>query len=293
MLPMPLPPIATTYLSDAAFPASLRNLAVPPQQLYHWGDLNILNSPCISVVGSRAISAYAERVLECLIPPLVRAGITVVSGLAYGVDAYAQKLALQAGGLVTAVLGSGLHRMYPAAHTNLALEIVSKGGLVCSEFAPEIGPQKAFFPQRNRIVAGLSKVTLIIEAAAQSGTSITARFALEAGREVAVVPGDIFAQQSAGVHELLKQGAHPITTPRDILDLYGMTEDSLAATPEKRASLTDDQITLYDFMSSGGVSFEDLHQHTGFSISYLQSILSLLELEGIIYFKADQWHRIL
>jgi len=239
------------------------------------------------------MSTYAELVLEYLVPSLVRAGITLVSGLAYGVDAYAQKLALEAGGKVVAGLGSGLHRLYPASNTNLALEIVAKSGLVCTEFAPDVGPQKAFFPQRNRIVAGLSKVTLIIEAAEQSGTSITARFALEAGREVAVVPGDIFAKQSAGVHELLKQGAHPITTPRDILDLYGIPDDSSAVLPKKRAGLTDDQTTLYDLMSSGGASFEDLHQQTHFSLSYLQSILSLLELEGIIYFKANQWHRIL
>lgn len=287
---MPTFSIQTVHFSDPQYPSMLKALADPPPSLYYAGDISVLENLCVSIIGSRSMSRYGEQVVRHLVPGMAESGLVVVSGLAYGVDSFAQTLAIKAGGKVAAVLGSGLQQIYPAAHTYLAEDIVEHGGVVMSELSPDTGPQKRFFPLRNRIVAALSKVTVIIEAALRSGTSITARQALEVGREVAVVPGDIFSPQSEGVHLLLKQGAHPVTSVRDILDLCGII---LPDTPMRKPVLTEEQTTLYDLISSGGTQLAELRDRTHLSLSHLQSTLSLLELEGLIYCKGSQWHRIL
>ena len=289
---MPTPSLALVFAGDAAYPEALNQVYKPPPQLYYRGSLDCLQAPCLSVIGSRKMSAYGERVLRLFVPTLVEAGLTLVSGLAYGVDAFCHKLAVEAGGRCAAVLGNGLHTIYPPSHTDLADAIVKTGGCLLSEFEPDEPPLPDHFPRRNRIVAGLSQVTLIIEAAERSGTFSTARQALEAGRDVCVVPGDITREQSVGVLRLLKDGAMPVVSPQDVLDLYSITLET-APLAAKMPTLTGAGKTLYDLIPSDGISLDELSSLMKLDISRLQSILSDLELEGHIHTKANRWHRIL
>jgi len=289
---MPMPPLCLVAPADAAYPVSLEQLYAPPERLSYKGDLACLKAPCLSVIGSRKMTDYGEHVLRLFVPTLVRAGLTLVSGLAYGVDSFCHRLAVEAGGRCAAVLGNGLNSIYPPSHAGLAEDIIETGGCLLSEFEPDEPPLPHHFLQRNRIVAGLSKITLIVEASERSGTFSTARQALEAGRDVCVVPGDITREQSAGVLRLLKEGALPVTSAADVLELYGIDPKN-AILGSHKPILTGEAASLYDLISSDGISLDALERRSGLGIANLQSVLSALELEGHIYSKANQWHKIL
>lgn len=178
--------------------------------------------PRVAIVGSRKISAYGRTVTARLAGELAKQGVVIVSGLAYGVDSVAHRAALEAGGLTIAVLPSSLEAIYPAAHRNLARQIVEQGGALLSEYS-DIGPVwKNQFIERNRIVSGIADALLITEAAINSGTMHTARFALEQGKEVLAVPGNITSQTSEGTNNLLKTGATPVTSVQDVLNALGL-----------------------------------------------------------------------
>jgi DNA processing protein len=181
----------------------------------------------LAVVGSREHSPYAARAVEALLPPISRAGITIVSGLAHGVDALAHQSALDGGGSTIAVLGSGLShaRLYPSANRGLAERIITNGGLLLSEFPPQTAPLKQNFPRRNRIISGLAQATLVIECREKSGALITAACALEQNREVLAVPGEISYEFSRGPNNLIKQGAKTITKAEDILEIFPTCDD--------------------------------------------------------------------
>jgi DNA processing protein len=261
-----------------------------PEELFVQGSLEALKLPCISIIGSRKISPYGEQVANLLIPGLVKSGLTIVSGLAYGIDSLAHKIALRHGGKCVAVLGSGLDRIYPAIHASLYRTIIEAGGCALSEYPPGTTPQKYYFPARNRIVAALSGATLIIEAGEKSGTLITARCALDEGRDVLVVPGDITRESSAGITSLLKQGAHPVASVEDVLSFYAMYP-LLSVASDLLPALTGSPATLYDLISHGHDLTDQLVQRTGWSIGKVQSVLSVLELDGYIYFKGNKWLR--
>jgi DNA processing protein len=280
--------MSTISLQDSRYPFLLRESKGPPEKLYYDGQISITSAECISVIGSRAISTYGETVLNILIPSLVKAGLCIVSGLAYGVDSFAHTLALKYDGLCCAVLGSGLKSVYPRSNIPLLRTILAKGGCVLSEYEDDVGPQAYHFPQRNRIVAALSKVLLIIEAGEKSGTLITARFALEAGRDVCVVPADITRKESVGVHYLLKQGARPVTCAEDILELYGGLPH-LVSPGILRPALTGSMATLYDLISQGQSTIDQLHVSSALTLSEIHSILSVLELDDYIYCKGSTW----
>jgi DNA processing protein len=220
------------------FPPLLRAIFDPPPRLYLRGEAqdDMLAKPAVSIVGARACSPYGAQVARRLGSELAAAGIVVVSGLARGIDGEAHRGALEAGGLTVAVLGCGIDRDYPAAHAELARKIRERG-LVVSEYEPGVEPAPWRFPARNRLIAGLGAATVVVEARERSGALITADLALEEGRDVLAVPGEITSSLSAGTNSLLKLGAAPCTCAEDVLELFGLTpeERSAPAVTEKAA----------------------------------------------------------
>jgi len=214
-------PTASLRRRDSAFPPLLAAIHDPPPLLFVRGSggSEILAEPAVAVVGARACSAYGRGVARALGRELAGAGLVVVSGLARGIDGEAHRGALEAGGRTVAVLGCGIDRDYPAAHAELARRVADTG-LVVSEYEPGIEPAPWRFPARNRIIAGLCAATVVVEARERSGALITADFALEEGRDVLAVPGEITSSLSAGTNALLKLGATPVTSVADVLELY-------------------------------------------------------------------------
>ena len=212
------PQRAILSLGDPRYPATVLEAADPPLLLFAEGDLRLLQAPSVAIVGSRHATVQGEENARAFAEALSLAGVTVVSGLARGIDAAAHEGALAAGsGSTIAVLGTGLLQVYPKAHIALARRIAQQG-LVLSEFLPDTPALRANFPKRNRIVAALSRGTLVVEAAVQSGSLITARLASEMGREVLAIPGSIHAPQARGCHALIKQGAKLVETAQDVLE---------------------------------------------------------------------------
>lgn len=201
---------------DNRYPARLRQLPDPPAVLFGRGDITCLDGPTLAVVGSRRCSAYGRTVSARFARELAAHGVAVVSGLARGVDTWAHRGALDGGGRTVAVLGSGLHRIYPAENTRLADDIAVQG-LLLSEYPPQTGPQRLHFPERNRIISGLGDRLLVVEAARKSGSLITAGFSLELGKDVYAVPGNIDSQTSAGTNRLIRDGAFPALHWQDLL----------------------------------------------------------------------------
>lgn len=205
-------------LADKIYPENLKKIDNPPLRLFIKGAIKAADKRALAVVGSRRMSRYGEKVTQKLVADLVREKITIVSGLARGIDTIAHQTALKAGGRTIAVLGSGLEKIYPPENKNLVEEIIKGHGAVVSEFPPEQPPAVLNFPARNRLIAGLSLGVLVIEGAARSGSLITARWAAEQGKEVFAVPGPIDAVNSQAPLFLIKQGAKAVETIEDILE---------------------------------------------------------------------------
>jgi DNA processing protein len=256
------------FVGRPALPPLLRAIHDPPPGLFIRGDadLELLARPAVAVVGARACSGYGASVARMLGRELAAAGLVVISGLARGVDAEAHRGALDAGGRTVAVLGCGVERDYPAAHAQLARRITADGGLIVSEYAPGVDPAPWRFPARNRIIAGLCRATIVVEARARSGALITADLALEEGREVFAVPGEIGSALSAGTNALLKLGAAPLTEAVDVLDVYGLAP---------RSDPVDDEL-----LAHLPASVDDLVRTTGRAAADVARALTELELAG-------------
>lgn len=212
-------------LQDRAYPALLREIQDPPPKLWVWGRLPS-HFPAVAIVGARKASAYGRATAEQFATALAAAGLWIVSGLALGTDSAAHRGALSAGGRTVAVLGSGLDRIYPPENQSLAGEIVDRGGVVLSEFERDTEPAPYRFPQRNRIISGLSRAVLVVEAGEKSGALITARLAAEQGREVFVIPHDISRESGRGCLRLIKEGATAVGEPEEILDTLGIEAET-------------------------------------------------------------------
>lgn len=205
-----------TYF-DAAYPSQLREIYQPPLILFYEGQLAALQLPSLAVVGTRTATPYGLAVLRELLPPIVRSGVAIVSGLARGIDVMAHQVTFANNGVPIAVIGTGIDIAYPK--NNGALQtLIGQQGLVLSEYAPGVGPHKSHFPARNRILAGLASATLVIEAKQRSGSLITANLALQNNREVLAVPGPIFSENSAGTNQLISAGAKVVTSTADIIE---------------------------------------------------------------------------
>lgn len=265
--------------SEAGFPPRLAAIHDPPPGLYVRGDadLELLARPAVAVVGARACSAYGRHVARLLGRELAAAGLVVVSGLARGVDGEAHRGALEAAGLTVAVLGCGVDRDYPAAHRELAGRILAAGGLVVSEYAPGVEPAPWRFPARNRIVAGLSAGTVVAEARERSGALITADFALEEGREVFAVPGEITSALSAGSNALLRLGATPLLSTGDVLEALGVEAPAPAS-----VDLSEPARAALRCVREGAVSADELARASGLHAATLSVALSELELAGLV-----------
>ena len=261
----------------AGYPALLRELHDPPPRLYlRGGPPGFLDLPAVAIVGARSCSPYGAQVAREVARELAAAGVIVVSGLARGVDGEAHRGALAAGGLTVAVLGCGIDRDYPRAHAQLAARIAESGAVV-SEYPPGIEPSPWRFPARNRIVAGLARATVVVEARERSGALITADFALELGREVFAVPGEITSALSAGTNDLIRQGATPLLTADDVLEALGLER----APPRVPDTLSAGARMLLEPLSETARTLDELGRLTGLESAALAAALTELELAGL------------
>jgi DNA processing protein len=257
-------------------PPRLRAIHDPPTRLYLRGNglPELLDEPSVAIVGARACSPYGRQVARMLGRELAAAGIVVVSGLARGVDGEAHRGALDAGGHTVAVLGCGIDRDYPAAHASLAAAI-AEHSLLVSEYEPGVEPAPWRFPARNRIVAGLAAATIVVEARERSGALITADFALEEGREVFAVPGEITSALSAGTNDLIRLGATPLTSAAEVLDLF-----ELAPTGASTRDLSDSATQVLEALRAGSASADELARSTDLDVAAVTGALVELELAG-------------
>ena len=231
-------------LSYSEFPTLLSEIPEPPKELFVRGELPPQNIKCLAVVGSRNYSNYGKQLVEYLVGGLRSYPIAIVSGLALGIDALAHKSALENELYTLAVPGSGIDDavLYPRAHLSLAHRILETGGGLLSEFKPDFVATQWSFPQRNRIMVGLSHATLVIEASEKSGTLITARLTADYNRELLVVPGNIFSENSKGPHQFLKLGATPVTTPDDILEVLHIEKGATVTKAPTTASSKEEAV---------------------------------------------------
>lgn len=266
------------------FPDYLRHIPNPPKLLYCRGNVDLLDRPAIAVVGTRKMTSYGGQAADAVAQELVRAGVVVVSGMALGVDARAHTSTLDAGGSTIAVLGSGIDTLTPFTNERLGRRILENKGLVVSEYPGTYPADQWTFPARNRIISGLSLGVVIIEADRESGSLITARHALEQGRDVFAVPGNIFAASSSGTNYLIAQGARPVLAASDIVQEY--VERGLVPTAETRELPTlNDPVASAIFAilaSSGPQHIDVLVRETKFDVARISGTLSLLELRGIV-----------
>lgn len=283
-------------IEDETYPAALLNIPDAPVFLYTRGDLGILGQPCLALVGTRAMSDYGKRVTEHIISPLVKAGIVTVSGLAAGIDAEVARETIRAGGRTVAVLGHGFGTMYPKAHTHLADNIVNAGGLILSELALDIQPDKFTFPARNRIIAGLSLGTVVLEAALKSGSLITADLALDYNRDVFAVCGPIFDPNFAGCHQIIRKGtAKLVTDAADILCELGMCHAIETSRESKSdfAAENKEETAVWNALTTMPVDLDNLTVKTMLDAATLNATLTMLELRGAVKnVGAGQWVRV-
>ena len=260
------------------YPKELLDLAHPPSELYAVGHESALLGPRVSIVGTRNSTGYGERATRTLARSLARAGVTVISGMARGIDAAAHRTALEEGSPTVAVLGTGVDVPYPVGHRHLHRAIAEKG-LVLSENPPGAKAQKGSFPKRNRIIAALAPVTIVVEAGFRSGALNTASQALELGRTVAAVPGPIDSEQSRGSNQLLRDGAVLIAEPDDALALLGISSP-LEKTPPP--TLPDSEQKVWDAIKGGFVQTDALPAATDLSVAECLAAITSLEILGLV-----------
>ncbi|MGE4357560.1 MAG: DNA-processing protein DprA [Candidatus Omnitrophota bacterium] len=271
---------------DDNYPKNLKEIYDPPYLLYMQGELREKDSNALAIVGSRLASYYGLTLAEKFSYLLASRGITIVSGLARGIDTQAHKGALKARGRTLAVLGAGLVNIYPEENKKLAEEIIkNNNGALLSEFPLEYPPLKQNFPRRNRIISGLSKGVIVVEAGEKSGALITADFALEQGREVFAVPGKIDSPTSRGTHSLIKQGAKLVSSVEDILeelrlDILDLKEENKKLT--SNLPLEEKEQMIYALLSDEPRYIDEIRRETKMELSELSSVLLKLELKGLI-----------
>jgi DNA processing protein len=274
---MTAPPCITR--GSSSYPSSLRELHDPPDRLFlrGRGDPAVLAGTAVAIVGARSCSAYGAQVAHELARELAAAGIVVVSGLARGVDGEAHRGALDGGGSTVAVLGCGIDRDYPRSNADLARRI-AQDGLIVSEYPPGVEPAPWRFPARNRIVAGLCRATVVVEARERSGALITADFALELGRDVFAVPGEITSGLSAGTNDLLRQGAAPLLSADDILEALGLERRQ----PPLPVELSPAARAVVAAAQDGPRGADELARAAGIASAEAAAALVELELAGLL-----------
>jgi DNA processing protein len=262
------------------YPAHLLEITYPPKQLFYIGEPPENYLPAVTIVGARKLTNYGKDVTYRLAYDLAKAGITVVSGLALGADGVAHRAALDADGRTIAVLAGGLDSIHPASHRNLAIDILQKGGTLISEYEPGTPSLKQHFIARNRIVAALSDMVIITEAAEASGSLITARFAIEQNKLVGAVPGNITSSMSTGTNNLIKTGANPITSAQDVLDCLGVAMKEVERA-EVMGDTKEEQIII-DLMKAGESDLELIQIKSHLDPVLFSQTITMLEINGKI-----------
>lgn len=274
--------VVCVTLEEDAYPARLREIADPPVFLYAKGDLSICTQPCIALVGTRKMSLYGKRAAQEFTAAFVRAGVVTVSGLAQGIDAEVARETLRSGGRTVAVLGHGLSMIYPAGHQELAAQIVEGGGLLLSEYALDTEPSTHTFPERNRIIAGLSLGTVVVEAPKESGAMITARLALEENRDVFAIPGQVFDENAQGCHALIAKGhAHLAMEPLDVLREVGMVVSDEGGKRHDYVPADVPEGKIWEVLTSIPQKIDDIVERTALDPGTIGAKLTVLELAGV------------
>lgn len=275
---MSIPEIQKITIDSPNYPRLLKEIYDPPKELYIWGELRAEENYPLAIVGTRKISNYGKQITIDLTRNLAKAGLTIISGLALGVDGLAHQTCLDVNGRTIAVLGSGLNHIYPSIHQKLAEKIVKLGGAVISEYRPETGPTKWNFPARNRIIAGMALGVLVIEAPETSGALITARCALDSGREVFAVPGNINNQNSVGTNRLIKLGAKVVTKAEDILESFNLELIQQSKKEIKPAS--EEERIILDILLKEPVHIDEIIRKSKLESPIVNSTLTIMEITG-------------
>lgn len=267
--------------NDAEYPVHLKEIDQPPPVLYLRGELTAEDAWAVGIVGTRAVTSYGRQVTEELTSVLVHNGVTIVSGLARGVDGVAHSTALKAGGRTLAVLGSGVDKIYPPEHRQMA-ERIAQHGAVISDYAPGTSPDSANFPPRNRIISGLSMAVVIIEAGDSSGALITAEFAVNQSREVFAVPGMLYAPQSKGTNRLIANGARVLLNPNDVLEALDLTRNVERREIRRAAPADATEAALLSALNLEPVHVDDIRARLGLPIEKISAALTMMELKGMV-----------
>lgn len=266
--------------ADKEYPLYLKEIADPPPVLYVRGDIQTRDQWAVAVVGTRRFTSYGKHVTRQLVGDLARSGATIVSGLARGIDGVAHQAALEAGGRTLAVLGSGIGQVYPPEHRTLAQQIASSGALL-SDFPSDTPPEAGNFPRRNRIISGLSLGVLVVEAGRKSGALITANYALEQGRDVFAVPGNINARSSMGTNRLIQEGAKLVLSAEDILEELNMTMVAEKVATQLALPATHEEALLLQLLSDQPCHVDELSRSSGLGVAQVTSALTMMELKGM------------
>lgn len=271
--------INTIKLGEPDYPAVLAEIKNPPKNLYCCGDTEVLKQRCVAVIGSRTTTSYGRNTAKAIGRSLAKSGITVVSGMALGIDTCAHEGALSVGGNTAAVLGCGPDVCYPPENRTLMAEIQRKG-LIISEYPPGTEASRYNFPNRNRIISGLCEAAVVVQARNRSGALITAELAAEQGREVYAVPGNIDSEYNLGNNKLIKEGVSPIICVDDILDYLGVMRID---EEEAKLRLSENEYKVFRILSEEGeLTIDEVCMRLGRSPSYVNPILSVMEMKGFI-----------
>lgn len=261
--------------SDPHYPAALEDLSHPPTELYAIGDISMLEPPIVSIVGTRDATGYGLRVTRAIAGSLARAGVSIVSGMARGIDAAAHRAALDAGGRTVAVMGTGIDVPYPAGHRALH-QMLSERALVVSEYGSGVRAHKGAFPRRNRIIAALARVTIVIEAGEKSGALNTAEWAAGLHRTIAAVPGPIDSAQSVGTNDLIRAGNTMISSADEALSLLGVYAPPRVA----EAELDEKELRVWNALRDGGLDVDSLSARSNLPARETLTAITSLELLG-------------
>lgn len=265
-----------------SYPTYLREIPDPPPLLYMRGSLQEIDQWAVAVVGTRRLTRYGRQVAQDLVTGLVQNKVTVISGLARGIDAVAHKTAVEMGGRTIAVLGSGLDHIYPAENRRLAHQIATEHGALLTEYALGVKPEAKNFPPRNRVISGLSMGTIVVEAGERSGALITADFAVEQNREVFAVPGNITSPASRGPNRLIQQGAKLVRNVEDVLEELKISMVAAKTAVQMALPETSEEAAVYAELSAQPAHVDDICRATGLPTAVVGSTLTVMELKGMV-----------
>jgi DNA processing protein len=268
-------------LGEERFPDLLREVPTPPSVLYVRGTLQDVDLKAVGMVGTRRCTSYGRQIATTMAEDFARAGVTVVSGLALGIDGAAHRGALAGGGRTIAVLGSGVDQIYPSSHRELAEQIMANGAII-SDYPPGTKPDARNFPPRNRIIAGLSLGIVVVEAPKRSGALITVDFAADYGRDVFCVPGNVQSDVSAGCHAVIRDGGRLVTSAADVLDDLGIAAPKQGQAKQQAFPMTEDERHLFNYIRWDPTHVDELAAAANLNAAQAGALLTLLELKGAV-----------